>query len=110
MYPVQPCAGGENPATSEDAITAGQSHHLAGNWTKLVRYTKTGDLPIDINATERAIQPFVIWRKNWLFSDTSKAAMASDQLFSLVEMAKDNSRKPKRGCATLWVASHKPRL
>jgi hypothetical protein len=46
--------------------------YLASNWHKLVRYTEAGFLPIDNNAAERAIRPFVIGRKNWLFSDTPK--------------------------------------
>ncbi|HDS1772735.1 TPA: transposase domain-containing protein, partial [Pseudomonas putida] len=43
---------------------------------------------------ERAIRPFVIGRKNWLFSDTPKGATASAQLYSLVETAKANGQEP----------------
>ena len=46
------------------------------------------------NPAERAIRPFVIGRKNWLFSDTSKGATASAQLYSLVEIAKANGQEP----------------
>lgn len=75
------------------------------NWQKLVRYTEAGFLPIDNNAAERAIRPFVIRRKNWLFSDTPKGATASAQLYSLVETAKVNGQEPRakspmHGCAT----------
>jgi hypothetical protein len=68
--------------------------YLASNWDKLVRYTDAGFLPIDNNAAERAIRPFVIGCKNWLFSDTPKGAMASAQLYSLVETAKANGQEP----------------
>ena len=70
--------------------------YLASNWIKLVRYTEAGCyLPIDNNnAAERAIRPFVIGRKNWLFSDTPKGAMASAQLYSVVETAKTNGQEP----------------
>ena len=61
--------------------------YLASNWSKLERYVEHGCLPIDNNAAERAIRPFVIGRKNWLFSDTPKGATASAQLYSLVETA-----------------------
>ena len=47
-----------------------------------------GYLPIYNNSAERAIRPFVIGRKNWLFSGTPKGAAASAQLYSLVETAK----------------------
>ena len=68
--------------------------YLANNWNKLERYIEEGYLPIDNNAAERAIRPFVIGRKNWLFSDTPKGAKASAQLYSLVETAKANGQEP----------------
>jgi transposase len=69
-------------------------NYLASNWSRLVRYVEAGHLPIDNNAAERAIRPFVIGRKNWLFSDTPKGATASAQLYSLVETAKANGQEP----------------
>ncbi|WP_241806976.1 IS66 family transposase, partial [Pseudomonas putida] len=68
--------------------------YLASNWSKLERYVEEGYLPLDNNAAERAIRPFVIGRKNWLFSDTPKGATASAQLYSLVETAKANGQEP----------------
>ncbi|WP_460428698.1 IS66 family transposase, partial [Azotobacter armeniacus] len=35
-------------------------NYLAGNWSRLIRYTEAGYLPIDNNRAERAIRPFVI--------------------------------------------------
>jgi len=69
-------------------------NYLASNWRRLVRYTEGGHLPIDNNAAERAIWPFVIGSKNWLFSDTPKGATASAQFYSLVEIAKANGQEP----------------
>ena len=68
--------------------------YLANNWSKLRRYTEAGHLPIDNNAAERAIRPFVIGRKNWLFCFTPRGASASARLYSLVETAKANGREP----------------
>ena len=79
--------------TAKNALGKAISY-LASNWIKLVRYTEAGYLPIDNNAAERAIRPFVIGRKNWLFSDTPKGAAASAQLYSLVETAKANGQEP----------------
>ena len=59
-------------------------------WTKLVRFCERGELAIDNNRAERAIKPFVIGRKNWLFSNTSSGAHASAILYSLIETAKAN--------------------
>lgn len=53
-----------------------------------------GNLPIDNNAAECVIRPFVIGRKNWLFSVTLKGAKASAQRHSLVETAKANGQEP----------------
>lgn len=69
-------------------------NYLASNWSRLERYIEAGHLPIDNNAAERAIRPFVIGRKNWLFSDTPKGATASAQLYSLIETAKANGWEP----------------
>ena len=69
-------------------------NYLASNWSRLERYVEAGFLPIDNNAAERAIKPFVIGRKAWLFSDTPKGATASAQIYSLVETAKVNGQEP----------------
>ena len=57
---------------------------------KFRRYLEDGRLSIDNNRAERAIKPFVIGRKNWLFSKTCNGAHASAILYSLVETAKAN--------------------
>ncbi|WP_376738840.1 transposase domain-containing protein [Ectopseudomonas oleovorans] len=46
------------------------------------------------NRAENAIRPFVIGRKNRLFSDTPKGATASAQIYSLIETAKANGQEP----------------
>jgi hypothetical protein len=79
--------------TSQNALGKAIGY-LASNWNKLERYAEEGYLPIDNNLAERAIRPFVIGRKNWLFSDTPKGATASAQLYSLVETAKANGQEP----------------
>lgn len=63
-------------------------------WHKLVRYIENGDLNIDNNRAERAIKPFVIGRKNWLFCNTSNGANASSMLYSIIETAKANGLTP----------------
>jgi hypothetical protein len=59
-------------------------------WEKLVTYTQHGQLCIDNNRAERAVKPFVIGRKNWLFSNTASGARASAILYSIIETAKAN--------------------
>ena len=63
-------------------------------WHKLVRYVDDGNLAIDNNRAERAIKPFVIGRKNWLFSNAKSGANASAILYSIIETAKANGLTP----------------
>lgn len=65
-------------------------------WTKLVRYLDAWYLTPDNNAAEQAIRPFVVGRKEWLFSDTPRGAHASATLYSLIESAKINGLEPYR--------------
>lgn len=57
-------------------------------------YVDDGNLKIDNNRAERAIKPFVIGRKNWLFSNTDRDAKASPILYSIIETAKVNGLSP----------------
>jgi transposase len=63
-------------------------------WPQLTVYLKNGYVPIDNNAAENAIRPFVIGRKNWLFSGSPRGAKASAILYSLIETAKANKLEP----------------
>lgn len=65
--------------------------YLNNQWNRLVRYIDDGHYPIDNNAAERAIRPFTIGRKNWMFSKSQAGATASANLYSLVETAKANN-------------------
>ena len=47
-----------------------------------------------IDLHPNAIRPFVVGRKNWLFSDTVAGAHASARLYSLIECAKANGLEP----------------
>jgi hypothetical protein len=68
--------------------------YCLNQWEKLNTYTKDGNLHIDNNRAERAIKPFVIGRKNWLFSHTGNGAHASAVLYSIIETAKANGLTP----------------
>ncbi len=63
-------------------------------WPYLTNYLKDGRYEIDNNRTERAIKPFVIGRKNWLFADSVAGAHTSARLFSLIETAKAHQLNP----------------
>jgi hypothetical protein len=52
-----------------------------------------GRLELSNNRSERSIKPFVIGRKNWLFSNTEKGAATSAMFYSIIETAKENGLK-----------------
>ena len=68
--------------------------YLNKNWGKLTIYINDGRLNIDNNPVENAIRPFVIGRKNWLFSASVSGAKSSANLYSLIETAKANNLEP----------------
>ena len=70
------------------------ANYMANQWAKLMMYVNDGRLRIDNNRAERAIKPFVIGRKNWLFSQTATGANASAILYSIIETAKANGLVP----------------
>lgn len=62
------------------------------NQEKYLRvFLTNGDVPIDNSASERAIRPFTIGRKNWVIIDSIKGAKASAVIYSIVETAKLNN-------------------
>lgn len=79
--------------TKESLLGAAITYSL-NQWPKLVRYLDDGCLNIDNNRAERAIKPFVIGRKAWLFANTKTGAQASAALYSLVETSKINGLEP----------------
>lgn len=73
----------------------GQAFTYADNqWPKLIRYLQDGRLQIDNGLSERAIKPFVIGRKNFLFCDSVAGAQAAEILYSLIETCKLNQVEP----------------
>jgi transposase len=68
--------------------------YTMGLWPKLLAYLEDGNIPIDNNKIENAIRPFVIGRKNFLFSGSPRGANASATMYTLVESAKANGLEP----------------
>ena len=57
-------------------------------------FLEDGDVPIDNNASERAIRGFCIGKKNWEMIDTINGATSSAIIYSIAETAKANNLKP----------------
>lgn len=76
------------PPKTDSGAAVNYAH---GQWNNFINYLESAELTPDNNIIENAIRPFVIGRKNWLFSNTPRGARSSAVLYSLVESAKDNN-------------------
>ncbi|MCP4011120.1 MAG: IS66 family transposase [Proteobacteria bacterium] len=82
------------PQIAPSSATGQALSYLHNEWDQLIRYLDDGRLEIDNNLAENAIRPFVIGRRNWLFSTSVKGVKASANLYSLIECAKINGLEP----------------
>jgi len=69
-------------------------NYTLGQWHRLILYAEHGLVGPDNNVVENAIRPFVVGRKNWLFSCTPEGANASACIYTLIETAKANGLEP----------------
>jgi hypothetical protein len=79
-------------------------HYLSAQWSKLVLFVQDGSYPIDNNACENSIRPFVVGRRNWLFCDSVAGANASANLYSLLQTCKANGVDSYRYLKALFIA------
>jgi transposase len=82
------------PQVPPSSVTGIALNYLNNEWNKLIAYLKDGRLEMDNNGAENAIRPFVVGRKNWLFSTSVRGVKASANLYSLIETAKANGLEP----------------
>ena len=82
------------PQVTPSSATGKALSYLHNEWEQLIHYLDDGRLEIDNNGAENAIRPFVLGRKNWLFSASVKGVKASANLYSLIETAKVNGLEP----------------
>lgn len=68
--------------------------YLRSQWPKLILFLEKPAVKIHNNDVENGIRPFVIGRKNWLFSGCPAGAHASSLFYSLIETAKANGLNP----------------
>jgi len=84
----------QTPRTLSKSALGQAIQYCRNQWDKLEGFLKDGRLEISNNRAERSIKPFVMGRKNFLFSNTPKGATASAMVFSIVETAKENGLNP----------------
>ena len=82
------------PRTAHTTPLGKAMGYLDKQWPRLIRYLEDGNYPIDNNRAENAIRPFVIGRKNYLFSQSVRGVNANANLYSLIETAKAHGLDP----------------
>lgn len=70
------------------------ARYALGQWDKMKLYLSQGESYIDNNLVENAVRPFVLGRKNWLFSGCPEGADASAFWYSLIQTVKANNKEP----------------
>lgn len=68
--------------------------YTLNQWPKILNYLKDPRLDISNNLSERAIKPFVIGRKGWLFANSVEGAKAAAIIFSIIETCKYHKIEP----------------
>lgn len=100
----------EKQLTSAPQSGYGKAVNYAVNYLPTIMYyLLDGRLELDNNKAERAIKPFVIGRKNWLFSNTQNGARSSAILYSIVQTCLLNKINPYKYLAFVldYLANHK---
>jgi len=68
--------------------------YALGQEKKLMIFLEFSHVPIDNNITENYIRPFVLGRKNWLFSGSPRGASASVTIYTITQTAIANGLDP----------------
>jgi len=70
--------------------------YARNQWRALTRYLEDGRLSISNNAAERALRPFAVGRKNWLFFQRAGGGRTASILMSLLMTAKAAGIDPRQ--------------
>ncbi len=82
------------PGVPPQSLAGKALGYLNSQWHKLIVFVEDGTIPLSNNLVENKIRPFVIGRKNWMFSDSVNGANASAAIYSLIETVKANDMNP----------------
>jgi len=76
------------------SVSGKAATYTLNQWAALNRYLEDGNLSIDNNASERAMRPVAIGRKNWIFVGSKPAGHRAAILMSLIASCKANLVEP----------------
>jgi transposase len=94
LYEFKKWLDEQNNKVTPSSIAGKAIQYSLNEWDYLMNCFCHGEYKIDNNYIESHIRPFTIGRNNWMFSIKSEGAMASANIYSLVETAKANNIDP----------------
>ena len=71
-------------------------------WPHLMNYIDCPEIYLDNSISERSIRPYVLSRKNFLFSASEDGARSTCLLFSLIECAKIHGINPEEYLSSIF--------
>ena len=77
-----------NQATLKTLSIGNAAAYVVANWDRLTRFLQDARIPLDNNATERAIRGPVVGRKNHYGSKSRRGTEVAATFYSLLETAK----------------------
>ena len=80
----------ENINAIPESALGKAKNYLLNHWKEFTTYLEDGHIEMTNNISERAIKPFVIARKNFLFNATTDGASSSAIIFSLQQTSRAN--------------------
>jgi len=80
--------------SSKSKIAKAMSYYLK-NYSSLILFIKSKELPIDNNSQERLMRSPVVGRKTWYGTHSKRGAKTTAILFSMVESCKLNNVNPR---------------
>lgn len=83
-------------------------NYASANRKGLEAYLEDGRCNISNNLAENSIRPFIVGRKNWLFSGNPKGAEASAAVYSIIETCKANEIDANK--YLIYLFEHLPNL
>ena len=79
--------------------------YAIGQWAELTRFLEDARIPLDNNASERALRPAALGRKNYLFVGGDAAGERTAGLYSLVATCEENGVDPQAYLADVLTRS-----
>ncbi|MCB9900957.1 MAG: IS66 family transposase [Planctomycetes bacterium] len=68
--------------------------YALGQWTELTRFAENGEIPIDNNATERALRAVAVGRNNWTFCGSEAGGAWAARLYGLLGTCRLQGKNP----------------